>query len=399
LIRGARRALPAIVAVGLLLSGCSASHERVPTTSAPVQSAVATPTPTPTRTATPTLAERAAALVATMTPEERAGQVLMTAGTVQALPGLAPAVTRFHLAGVMVRGRSSAGTHAVASAFAPARAAAPAGLPLLTATDQEGGAVQVLSGPGFSTIPSAVQQGRGSAASTRADAERWGAQLADAGVHLDLAPVADVPCAATLHDNPAIADLDRQYSSDPTAAGEHVAAFVTGMHAAGVDSAVKHFPGLGCVRDNTDVAQHVVDAVTDADSARVAAFTAGLDAGTGFVMVSSAEYARIDPGTPALFSSTIVRRLLRDRLGFAGVVMSDDVGGAVALRAWSPAQRVVRFVRAGGDLMLDIVPGDLPAMHTALVREAAADPAFDSALAAAAARVVTARLRLADRTR
>ena len=332
-----------------------------------------------------------------MSPEERAGQVLMTAGTVQQLPGLVSTVARFHLAGVMVRGRSAAGTAGVAAALGPVRAVAPDGLPLLTATDQEGGTVQVLTGPGFSTIPSAVRQGQDPAARTRADAERWGTQLAKAGVHLDLAPVADVPCAATLHDNPPVADLGRQYSSDPGAAGDHVAAFVAGMRAAGVDTTVKHFPGLGCVRENTDVAARVVDPVTDADSARIGAFADGVRAGAGFVMVSSAEYSKIDAGTPALFSRTIVRGLLRDRLGFQGVVMSDDVGGATALKAWSPAQRVLKFVRAGGDLMLDIVPGDLPAMHGALVAEAAEDPAFDAALTEAAERVVAARLRLADR--
>ena len=215
-------------------------------------------------------------------------------------------------------------------------------------------------------------------------------------MHLDLAPVADVPCAADLHHNPPIADLDRQYSSDPATAGAHVAAFVSGMQTAGVDTAVKHFPGLGCVTTNTDTSAHTVDSVTTVDSARLQSFRAGIAAGTGFVMVSNAEYARIDPGTPALFSSRIVQGLLRGQLGFEGVVMSDDVGGAAAVRAWSPAERVTRFVRAGGDLLLDIVPADLPAMHAALVAAAHEDSAFDAALTDAATRVVAARLGLAS---
>jgi beta-N-acetylhexosaminidase len=331
-----------------------------------------------------------------MSTSERAGQLLMTAGTVAELPGLASTVRRYHLGGVMVRGRSAAGTAAVAKALAPLPAAAPQGLPLLTATDQEGGTVQVLSGPGFSAIPSAVQQGRGSAASTRRDAVRWGTELAKAGVRVNLAPVADVPCAATVYDNPPIADLRRQYSSDPATAGAHVAAFVQGMRAAGVATTVKHFPGLGCVRENTDTVTHVVDAVTTVDSARLRAFSAGIEAGPGFVMMSSAEYSRIDPGVPALFSSRIVHDLLRERLGFTGVVMSDDLGGAAAVKRWSPGQRAVKFVRAGGDLMLDIVPADLAPMQRAMVQEASKDPRFAEALSTAAARVVAARLRLAD---
>lgn len=393
---GRRRLLLPAILVGLLLTGCTGTASTPPRSSAPpATTSSASSTPTPSTTPTPTVANRAAAIVATMSAGELAGQVLMTAGTVGQLPGLADDVARYHVAGVMVRGRSSAGTAAVAHAFAPLETEAPHGLPLITATDQEGGLVQVLSGPGFSTIPSAVVQGRESAAQTEADARTWGAQLARAGVRLDLAPVAGVPCAADLHDNPPIAGLDRQFSSDPAVAGAHVAAFVRGMAAAGVDTAVKHFPGLGCVTANTDTAAHVVDSDTTEDSARLRSFTDGVAAGTRFVMVSSAEYARIDPGTPALFSSRVIQGMLRGRLGFSGVVMSDDVGGAVAVRAWTPAQRAVKFVRAGGDLLLDIEPGDLPAMHDALVSEAAADPDFAVLLRTAAQQVVEARLRLA----
>lgn len=391
--RRARPLLPALLAVGLLLTGCTATVPAAgrPSTSAPSDSA--SPPTSPSPEPTPSADGGAARVVARMSVSERAGQILMTAGTVSELPGLAAAVRRYHVAGVMVRGRDDSGTATVAKALAFVRAAAPSGPPLLTATDQEGGTVQVLTGPGFSAIPSAVQQGLGSTAATRTDAERWGRQLAQADVSLDLAPVADVPCAAMLHDNPPVADLRRQFSSDPTVAGRHVAAFVRGMTAAGVDTTIKHFPGLGCVRGNTDTEAHVVDSVTTLDSARLKAFAAGIDAGASFVMLSSAEYSRIDPGTPALFSSRIVHDLLRTRLGFRGVVMSDDLGGAAAVRSWTPARRAVKFVRAGGDLLLDIVPADLGPMHEALMKEASEDPVFSAALTAAAEHVVAARLR------
>jgi beta-N-acetylhexosaminidase len=389
LSRGLLRPLVPALLAGLLLTGCT-------TAPTPARPTASTPAPTPTVTPTPTLQERAAQAVADMTPEERAGQVLMTAGTVQELRGLAASVRRYHLGGVMVRGRSSAGTAAVATALRPVSAAAPADLPLLTATDQEGGTVQVLSGPGFSRIPSAVAQGRGSVASTRADAETWGSELAKAGVRLDLAPVADVPCAADLHRNPPIAALYRQFSSDPATAASHVEAFVQGMEAAGVDTAVKHFPGLGCVTQNTDTTARVVDTTTSA-ATLLPTFAAGIGAGTRFVMVSNAQYARIDPGVPALFSERIIQGLLRERLGFTGVVMSDDVGGADAVGGWTPAQRALKFVRAGGDLLLDVQPTDIAPMHAALVSEAAHDASFDTALTAAATQVVEARLRLATR--
>ena len=72
--------------------------------------------------------------------------------------------------------------------------------------------------------------------------------------------------------------------------------------------------------------------------------------------------------------------------------MSDDVGGAAALKAWTPGQRAVKFVEAGGDLLLDIVPDDIPAERSALVAAAQADPSFAAKLRAAAVQVVAARL-------
>ena len=383
--------------VGVALTGCAPTAPAPSRTPSASASATASPSasPSPSPSTTPlTLEQRAAALVARMTVQEQAGQVLITAGTVAELPGLAPLVRRYHLAGVMVRGRSSAGTAAIASAVRTVRRAVPADPPLLVATDQEGGEVQVLSGPGFSTIPSAVEQARLAPAALQTRAAGWGRELAAAGINLDLAPVADTPCPANENDNPAIADLDRNYGDDPVAAGRSVSAFLRGLHAAGVATTVKHFPGLGCVSENTDTAQRVVDRAIGGDSPRLRPFRDGIATGTQAVMLSSATYNLIDPATPALFSRKVIGGLLRGKLGFAGVVMSDDVGGAVALKPWSAGERATRFIAAGGDLTLDIVPADMAPMSAALADRASRDPAFRSRLAEAARHVVAARLRL-----
>jgi beta-N-acetylhexosaminidase len=327
-----------------------------------------------------------------MSVRERAGAVLMTAATVGELGTLGAVVQRYHLSGVMVRGRSSAGVPAVRAAVHRVTAAAPAGLPLLVATDQEGGLVQVLRGPGFADIPSAVRQSNWPPATLQERAKGWGQALHAAGITLDLGPVADTPCAATAHDNPPIADLLRNYGTDPDAASRSVAAVVRGLRAAHVESAVKHFPGLGCVRANTDTSAHVVDDAIGVDSPRLRPFRAGVAAGAGFVMVSSATYRRIDPDHPALYSTVVLDRMVRHDLGFGGVIMSDDVGGAAAVAFQPPGERATRFVAAGGDLMLDIVPADVPAMVSALTDRAAANPGFARKLAAAATRVVAARL-------
>ncbi|MGQ3505015.1 glycoside hydrolase family 3 N-terminal domain-containing protein, partial [Enterococcus faecalis] len=86
---------------------------------------------------------------------------------------------------------------------------------LWVSTDQEGGDVQVLSGPGFDGIPSALDQGQQDAATLRANAATWGRQLAEAGVNMNLAPVADVVTSPeTAGSNPPIGQLNREYGYD-----------------------------------------------------------------------------------------------------------------------------------------------------------------------------------------
>jgi beta-N-acetylhexosaminidase len=175
-----------------------------------------------------------------------------------------------------------------------------------------------------------------------------------------------------------------------------VAAAVRGFARSGVATTVKHFPGLGCVTANTDTEAQVVDDTITPTSPRLQSFQAGMAAGAAAVMVSSATYTKVDPHGPATFSPVVIGNLLRGRLGFTGLVMTDDVGAAAALKAWTPGERAVRFVDAGGDLVLDIVPDDMGPMSDALTAKATSDPGFAAKLRAAARSVVAERLRLAQ---
>ena len=114
---------------------------------------------------------------------------------------------------------------------------------------------------------------------------------------------------------------------------------------------------------------------------------------------SSGPRRRLDPRQPALFSHRIVTGLLRQRLRFTGVVISDDIGGAAAVRSVPVGGRATRFVAAGGDLLLDIVPGDVSAIVSALTRKAHSDQGFARIERTAAIRVVAERLRLANHLR
>ena len=138
----------------------------------------------------------------------------------------------------------------------------------MLAADQEGGRVQRLKGSGFATIPSARVQAKQSNAALRRSAYDWGRELKDAGINANLAPVADVVPMSMAWVNQPIGSLRRGYDSAPEKVAAKVTAFIEGMDRAGV-AAVKHFPGLGRVRGNTDYVSRVVDTrTTRHDAAR-----------------------------------------------------------------------------------------------------------------------------------
>jgi beta-N-acetylhexosaminidase len=255
-----------------------------------------------------------------------------------------------------------------------------AGVAPYISTDQEGGVVQRLSGTGFTRIPSAVHQGMLADPALKAATTRWGRQLLKAGVSLDLAPVADVVPAHRAHSQP-IGYEDREYGHTPGVVTSHVVAFERGLHQAGVVSTLKHFPGLGRASGNTDLSSRVSDPTTRHDR-YLRPFRAGIEAGARVVMVSSAFYPSIGGSRPACFSARIITGMLRSDLHFKGVVLSDDLGTA----AWSQVPvgaRATRFFKAGGTLLLDTQPKDLPTMVRAVRARAHAHPAFAAALKAA----------------
>jgi beta-N-acetylhexosaminidase len=260
----------------------------------------------------------------------------------------------------------------------------------LVAANQEGGRVQALSGPGFSTIPAALAQGRQTAAKVRTNAARWGRQLVDAGVNLNLAPVGDTVPTGWVSINAPIGQLKREFGHTPKVVRPHVQAFIEGMHAAHVLTTVKHFPGLGRVRGNTDFASGVRDTSTRPGDPFLSPFQVAVDAGVPFVMMSLASYSRLDGRTLAAFSKPITTGMLRDDMGFTGVIVSDDLS-AVAVERMPAAQRAVTFLKAGGDLITVTKPREARAMATALVDKAKASTSFKRLVDRSALRILEAK--------
>ncbi|HEY5835841.1 glycoside hydrolase family 3 N-terminal domain-containing protein [Streptomyces sp.] len=331
-----------------------------------------------------------------MSQAQRVGQLFMSAvSTSGPTAAESAAITQGKVGSVILMGHSSSGTSAVKSVTDRARALASpvpgSTVRMLVATDQEGGRIQVLKGPGFSTMPSAVTQGQWSPSTLRNSAADWGRELKAAGVTMDLAPVADTVPPDLVTVNEPIGKLDRAYGTDPTTVASHSTAFLLGMQDAGVITSVKHFPGLGRVRGNTDLTAGVTDTVTTRDDPFLLPFRAGIQAGAPFVMVSSATYSRIDPAHQAVFSSVVLRDMLRGSLGFKGVIISDDLGNAAAVSDRTPAQRALDFFAAGGNLLLTVQPKNIAPMTTAVLNRLPQDAALRTSVDDSLRRVLTAK--------
>ena len=259
---------------------------------------------------------------------------------------------------------------------------------VLVAVDQEGGSVQRLTGPGFSDIPTALKQGKLTDGELQAQAAAWSQELADVGVHYNLAPVADVVPEAKQSSNAPIGKLHRNFGNDAATVSAAVTEFVSGSHDAGVVTSLKHFPGLGEVTVNTDFGVAVDEDIT-ADDEYLEPFRAGIAAGADSVMVSSAIFRQIDPDQEGVFSTAIIEELLRQDLGFDKVVISDDLGEAASVGDVAPADRATRFFAAGGDLLINANPAMMADMTKATLAWAEADPANAERVTQSAARVLT----------
>ena len=218
----------------------------------------------------------------------------------------------------------------------------------LLAIDQEGGRVARLKEP-FTIWPPMREVGN----TRRADVARavgrvLGSELAAAGFNVDFAPVLDVD---TNPANPVIGD--RAFAPDPSLVARLGVAFAAGLEEGGVLPCGKHFPGHG----DTALDSHLalpVDARPRRELERIALrpFRAAIRAGIPMLMTAHVLYPSLDADRPATLSRRILRDLLRDRLGFAGVVVSDDLAMHALDDAGTPGDVALAALDAGCDCLL-----------------------------------------------
>lgn len=238
------------------------------------------------------------------------------------------------MGGVIIVGRWRPAEFARATAELHAAGCA-AGHPLLVLVDQEGGFARRLTWA--QPQSSEGELGRTGVGETDRQAGEAATQLRAAGVDVDLAPVTD-----TLGPGGFLGD--RSFGSDPALVGALAVSYIRALQAGGVAATAKHFPGLGFARQSTD------DRAVSVRKTNLAPFVQAVDAGVKLVMVSSAAYPKLDPsGVPAVFSRSIVTTLLRRRLGFHGVVVTDALDAPAAART---PDAPARALAAGVDLLL-----------------------------------------------
>lgn len=334
-------------AIRSLRPGASPSPSRTPTpTMSPSTTAspIPTPSPTPER---PTLREKAAQLLL----------IGFRGLTVADAPGIVADIAERGVGGVVLfsRDQLTGGLRNVESPDQVRRLVADLRsrarvAPLIVAIDEEGGLVARL-GPdhGFPATRSPAELGAtGDPGQTRTAAGQMARTEAGVGITLNLAPVVDLDLNP---DNPIIGGLDRSFSADPTTVIEHARAFIEAHHDAGVQCAIKHFPGHGSATGDTHGG--VVD-VTDVWSRTELEPFANLtaDGTTDAVLTAHIFNATLDPTDPATLSVATIGGVLREQLGWDGPVISDDLQMRAIADAYGFEETIALALEAGIDLLL-----------------------------------------------
>ena len=214
---------------------------------------------------------------------------------------------------------------------------------LLVAIDEEGGDVTRLEAANGSSYPGNAALGVvDDVELTERVAASIGAELAGAGVNLDFAPVADVNTNA---ENPVIGI--RSFGADGELVARHVAAFVRGLQGAGVVACAKHFPGHGDTSEDSHLALPVVASLEDA---ALDPFRAAIQAGVRSIMTAHIVVESVGDA-PATMSRAILHDLLRDELGFNGMVMTDALEMKAISATVGVEEGAVRAIAAGADAL------------------------------------------------
>lgn len=237
--------------------------------------------------------------------------------------------------------------------------------PLFLAVDEEGGKVARVADSSIDVekvSPMAEIGATGDAQNAYEAGTTIGAYLSRLGFNLDFAPVADVLVNA---DNTTIGN--RSFGADAGIVAQMVPSFVTGLEEQKVSSCLKHFPGLGDTTEDTHNGMAVTErTLEEFQATEFPVFKAGIDAGADFVMVSHVSApALTGDNTPASLSGAVIG-ILRNDLGFDGIIITDALNMTAITDYYTPDEAVIKAIQGGADMLL--MPEDFEAAYTGLLQ-------------------------------
>ncbi|MDE5940436.1 MAG: beta-N-acetylhexosaminidase [Lachnospiraceae bacterium] len=292
-----------------------------------------------------------------VTPEAITGVGTAT----QAGSGTQEALSQYAVGGLIYFGQNILDKEQITGMLA--NTASMSNYPIFLAVDEEGGDVSRVANSKVEVtkVDDMASVGAGGDASLAAEAgETIGSYLKEIGFNVDFAPVADVAGEGSALGN-------RSFGADPQVVGEMVASAVGGIEGTGVSACLKHFPGLGSTSEDTHDGR--VEITKSIDEMRVSdfvPFSAGIEAGADFVMVSHATAPALDEdNVPSSLSKKVITDILRGELGFEGVVITDALDMTAITDYYTPEEAAVMALEAGADMLL--MPEDFEKAYEAVL--------------------------------
>ena len=277
-------------------------------------------------------------------------------------PAYAELLKKYDFGGVILFGGNIVDTEQTVTLIRDCQEAAmdsEPGIPMLVCVDQEGGRVNRVS---FGSVFSGnmALAATGDTALTEESAEMLGQEIKALGFNMDFAPVSDVNSNPN---NPIIGV--RSFSDDPEIAAEHVTAFLRGLRKSGILASLKHFPGHGNVGEDSHTHLPCSDyTLEELKACDLVPFQAGIDEGTDMIMTAHIQYPSIETDTyvsrqdgkevylPATLSHTIMTGLLREDMGYDGIIITDAMDMDAIAAHFDETDAAVLAINAGVDILL-----------------------------------------------
>lgn len=270
-------------------------------------------------------------------------------------------------------------------------------IPLFTCVDEEGGEVSRIASNRkmkATEVPSMLSIGQtGDSKNAKAAGQTIGKELKKLGFNVDFAPVADVLDRSSDTNSSATELGSRAFGSDATDVSKMVKSLVKGLQSQDVMATLKHFPGQGTASMDTHLgAANISEDIAKLRSDEFKPFKSGMKAGASFVMLSQSSVESVTGDmTPACMSSLIVKDILRDELGFKGIVITDAMNMEAICSKYTSRDAAVNCIKAGVDIIL--MPQDLQEAYDGVIAAVRSGELEESEINVSVRRIIKTKIK------